>query len=491
MNAGGWNSQSNSIEMRREQFLDLALFSVVLLVVGVLMRIFYPQPFVYSDSYTYIHAAAHNSFDFFRPNGYPHYLRLIHGVSPSLGFLFLVNYLFFALSSLLLLFTARQTLSIKNTPLFLAIGFCAILSPRLIFSTNYLMSDGTFCSLCAVFISSCLRLSGRPSWGWSIVNLLTLWLMCKLRYSGLFFIPAAAVAFYLSLRNKKKIIPILAACLPVLLGAVFYVTTRTEYKKQSDVDVFSGFGGWQKINNAMVLFPEAKKLAPVAFTPEVRNLHTFLTRQPDEKYDRSYTMGTLYMWSNELPCKEYVFLMCSRLNAPYGNQWVEQSKVFGEYANQLIAKYPFRYLNRYFLPSLWSTVRFMPFVEESIPVEEKDMLRPYYGVNYKTYNHRYRFFSGVVDPVRRVLNAVYWIAALVSLLFFFYALKKKYYSRTVGLGLLVLALIFIFIIGGQAVSSPCTTWRYTMPFYQASVVFIFVNLWEMARRLFGMTGRQR
>ena len=484
MSAGGWNSQSGGIEMKRGQIRDLALFSVVLLVVGVLMRIFYPQPFVYSDSYTYIYTAAHNTFDFFRPNGYPRYLRLIHWLSPGLGFLFLVNYLFFALSSLLLLFSARQVLSIRNSRLFLVIGFCAILSPRLVFSTNYMMSDGVFSSLAAVFVASCLWLVKRPSWGWSIVNLLTLWLMCRLRYGGLFFIPASAVAFFLSLRGKARFVPVLVACAPILLGVAFYVITRYEYKKRTDVAVFSGFGGWQKINNALVLFPEAKELPPEAFKPEVRTLHAFMLRQPDEKFDRENTMGTLHMWSNELPCKAYVFNMCAELGSPYGYEWVVQSKVFGEYAKELVAKYPFRYLARYFLPSLWSTFRFMPFVEESIPVEEKGMLRSYYGVNYKTYHHRYRFFSGTVDPVRRVLNVVYWIAAVLSMGFFFYALKKKYYSRTAALGLLVLALMFIFVIGGQAVSSPCTTWRYTMPFYQASVVFILVNLREMALRLF-------
>ena len=115
-------------------------------------------------------------------------------------------------------------------------------------------------------------------------------------------------------------------------------------------------------------------------------------------------------------------------------------------------------------------------------MEEKELLGPYYGVDYKVYNHKFRFFSHIVDPVRRILNVAYWLAAVLSLGFFFYALKKKYYPETTALCLLVFALMFIFVIGGQAVSSPCTTWRYTMPIYQPSIIFIFINLWEMAKR---------
>lgn len=470
--------------MKREQIWDLVIFSAVLAAAGILMRIFYPQPFLYADSYTYISTAVYDSFDVFRPNGYPHYLQLIHGLHPTLGFLFLVNYLLFAISSLLLLFSAREALQIKNRALFLIVGFCAILSARLVFSTNYLMSDGVFCSLGAVFFASCLWLVSKPSWVWSLVNLLTLWLMCKLRYGGLFFVPATAVVFFLSLRKSKyKILPVLAACVPIILGVVFYRTTKQEYKKETGVDVFSGFGGWQKINNALVLFPEAKELKPSAFKREIRPIHSFMAAQPDEKFDRKYTMSTLHMWDNNLPCKEFVHLLCSQNNLPYGGVWVALSKGYGDYADALVRHYPLRYVGRYFLPSLWSTVRFQPIVEESMAVEEKGMLGTYYGVDYQVYNHKYRFFANTVDPIRRVLNVVYWIAAVLSLVFFFVALKKKYYSETAGLCLLVFALMFIFVIGGQAASSPCTTWRYTMSFYQASIIFIFVNLWEMARRL--------
>ena len=469
--------------MKREQIWDLVLLAAVLAAVGVLMRIFYPQPFLFSDSYTYIITAVHDAFDVFRPNGYPHYLQLVHRLHPTLGFLFLVNYLLFALSSLLLLFSARQVLGIRNRALFLIVGLCTILSARLIFSTNYLMSDGVFCSLGAVFFASCLWLVRKPSWVWSIVNLGTLWLMCKLRYGGLFFIPATAVVFFLSLRAAKyKVIPVLAACIPLLLGVIFYQTTRHRYQKETGVPVFSGFGGWQKINNALVLFPEAKALKPSDLKKDVRTFHKFLTAQPDEKFDRKYTMKTLHMWDGNLPCKQFAYLVCSQQNLPYGNVWVLLSKPYGEYADALVRKYPFRYIGRYFLPSLWSSFRFLPFVEESIPVEEKELLGPYYGVDYKVYNHKFRFFSHIVDPVRRILNVAYWLAAVLSLGFFFYALKKKYYPETTALCLLVFALMFIFVIGGQAVSSPCTTWRYTMPIYQPSIIFIFINLWEMAKR---------
>lgn len=462
---------------QREQLTDLAVLSFLLLAAAVLMRIFYPQPFVYSDSYTYINAAVNDIFDIFRPNGYPHLLKLLHGISPSLGFLFAFNYIFFSLSSLLLIFSAKYILDIRHRWLFLAMGVLAVLSPRLVFSTNYMMSDGTFCSLAAVLVAACLWMIRGRSWVWALVSLPCLWFMCKLRYSGLFFIPAVVVVFFISFRGAKwRLLPLLAACVPLVLGVAFYKTTKKEYARQTGMEMFSGFGGWQKFNNALVLFPEAKELKVNLFPRDLRQVHTFMSAVPDRIYDRRHTMSTAYIWDSDLPPKKYLLFMRRQGVDNYLVQWLALAKVYGEYSDRLVSKYPMRYVGRYVLPSLWSMTGFQPFVEESIPVENKDLLGPYYGFKYNVYEHPHHFFAKAVDPVRRVTDMIYWIAAVLSLVFFLASLRKGALKDRTTLCLFALMLLFVFVIGGQAVSSPCTTWRYTMPFYQASLIFMFVNL---------------
>lgn len=472
----------------REQLVCLAVLTALFAAVAVLMRIHYPMPFVFPDTYTYLSTASGDYFDIYRPNGYPHWLQFLHGISPTLGFLFAVNFVLYALSSLLLLFSAKYVLGIRNRWLFWAMALCAVLSPRLVFCTNFMMSDGLFAVLASVLLTACLWMVHGRSWLWAAVSLATMWFMCSLRYSGLFFVPALVVAFFASFsRSRLKVAPWLAAVLPLLLAVVFYSTTKKEYTKNTHVEVFSGFGGWQKLNNAMVLMPEAKELSPLDLKNNVRGLHKFMQSMPDSLFDSRYTMQTDYMWSTTLPCKQYVYYMCQTTGSPYGHQWVASSKVFGDYANQLVAKYPFRYLTRFYLPSLWSNTRFHNFREETITVEDKGLFGKWYGTDFETYDHECHFF-GAVDKVRPVAQTIYWVCAALAMVWFFVTMRRRNFADRAWLGLFVMLLSFIIFIGGQSAGSPCTTWRYSLPFYQGSIVFMFACL---ERLLFRPKGGMR
>ena len=460
----------------REQLISLAVLTALFAAVAVLMRIYYPLPFVFPDSYTYISTASGGYFDIYRPNGYPHWLQFLHGISPTLGFLFAVNFVLYALSSLMLLFTAKYVLKIRNRWIFWAMALCAVLSPRLVFCTNYMMSDGIFAVLASVLMTACLWMVHRRSWVWAVVSLAAMWFMCRLRYSGLFFAPVMMMAFFVSFSGGKlKAAPWLMALLPLLLAVVFYSTTKKEYTKNTHVEVFSGFGGWQKINNALVLMPEAKELSPLDLKGNVRGLHKFMQSVPDSLFDSRYTMKTDYMWTPTLPCKQYVFYMCQTNGTPYGHQWVASSKVFGDYANQLVAKYPFRYLTRYYLPSLWSNTYFKNFCEEDIAVEDKGLFSTWYGTDFETYNHECHFFRKV-DKVRPITQTIYWVCAVLTMVWFFVTMRRRNFADRSWLGLFMMLLSFIIFIGGQSVGSPCTTWRYHLPFYQSSIVFMFACL---------------
>lgn len=461
----------------REQWVSLAVLAALFAVVGVVFHAAYPVPFIFHDSYTYVNAAITGIFDIYRPNGYPRWLAFLYGISPTLGFLYWVHFVLYALASMLLLFSAKFIFGIRRAWLFWLMALCAVLSPRLVLSTNYLMSDGIFAILAALLMTACLWMVRGRSWVWAAVSMVAMWLMCKLRYSGLFFAPVLMVAFFISFKDFKfKLAPWLMACVPLAVALLFYSSAKKEYVAQTHVDVFSGFGGWQKINNAMVLLPDAKELAPADFDGNaVKGLHKFMQSLPDSLFDAKYALQTNYMWSNSLPLKQYVFSQCQSTGKPYPHQWVASSVVFADYADQLVAHYPGRYLTRYFFPSLWSNTAFQPFVEETMPVKDKELFSKYYGTDFEVYHHPHHFFTAI-DPARRIAQAVYWIVALLAAVWFFATMRKHCFADRRWLCLFVMLIAFIVFIGAQAVSSPNTTWRYTMPFYQASIVFIFALL---------------
>ncbi len=467
----------------REQLVSLAILTAIFVAVGVLMRIFYPMPFMVIDSYTYLSCAVGDYFDIYRPNGFPHWLQFLHGISPTLGFLFVATFVLYALSSLMLLFTAKYVLRIRNRWIFWAMALCVVLSPKLIFATNFIMSDGIFAILATVLMSACLWMVHHRSWVWAVVSLVVLWLMCCLRYSGLFYAPILMMAFFVSFSGSRiKVAPWLMAVVPLLVALAFYSSAKKEYTENTHVEVFSGFGGWQKLNNALVLMPDAKELSPHEFTSNVRGVHQFMQAMPDSLYKQEYSMTTGYMWTPTLPGKQYVAYMCQATRTPYPYQWVASSKLFGEYSNQLIAKYPFRYLTRYILPSLWSNTLFNRFLEEDNAVEDKGLFSKWYGTDFETYSHPYHFFAQV-DKVRPVTQAIYWICALLTMVWFFVTMRRSNFSDRAWLGLFMMLLSFIIFIGGQTAGSPCTTWRYHLPFYQSSVVFMFACLERMLDKL--------
>ena len=459
----------------REQLISLAVLIILLLGIGAFMRTYYEIPFIYPDSNTYVKTAMDDDFDIYRPNGYPHFLQFVHGITPKLSGIFWSQYLMFAVSTLMLLFSAKYVLKIK-TGIFWAMSLLAILSARLIFSTNYIMSDSIFTSLCALFMTSCLWAIHKRSYTWMIIGLIILWPMCSIRYSGLFFIPVLLVTYIVSLLGVRKIVPWFLLLLPPLLGVLFYKTTRAEYKEVTDRDVFACFSGWQKINNASVLFPEAKEIPMRKFHgSEVRKLHVYMQSVPDSVFSAERTFSTDYMWNNKGPYKQYTFKKCMEFKRLLGLQWIISSEVFGRYADQLVKQEPFRYCKLYILPSLWSNTKFHPFAEENTVFSVPDLYQQYYGIDLTDFKREVSFFQKT-DGVRRIAQVIYWICAVISALLFFIMMRKECFKDRAWLCLFVFMLSFIFIIGGQTISCPCTTWRYTMCFYQISLVFMFAFL---------------
>lgn len=462
-----------SFLFKKEQLVDLGIFTVIAIAICVLMRIFYPFPFSYPDSGAYVASASSGVFNVYRPMGFSNFLSFLHVFSDSIGFIFYATYSLLFLSTLTLLFSAKYILGIKDKVLFIIYGLLMLTNARMIFSCNLLMSDGIFLVLSIFLFATLLWLIYKPSIILVGLNLILLLFLCRIRYSGLFFFPLSILALFLGYKGRKPLLQAIVICLPVILGIWFYQDTKTKYSRETSVKTFSGFGGWQSINNASVLFPEAKNIPVSEFrTKRLKHLHIFLQSCPDDCFENEKALSTSYIWDNNLPYKIYNnYFFLNSLNS-YASQWAASGKLYGDYSKVLIRKYPFNYLKSFVIPSFFSYFKFKAFEENNIDFVNEEMYKSYYGILIDRYSQKCHFFDNI-EPLRKVLQLILWIVlGIAAILYFAIIVNKESWKDKRTIILLFLFVSVLLILGGQSVSSPNTTWRYTMPILAPMFTFI-------------------
>lgn len=443
---------------------DLLVTAALAVVVGVVLHVLYPFPFTFPDSSPYVFSAASGTFDTYRPMGYASFLNFVHVFTASTTGLFVVSYVLNAAATLFLLFSARYLLNIKGRAIFLTLCGAALLAPRIIFATNFLMSDGLFNTLAMLFLATALWLCFTRNWWLVVLHLLCFVFLYKVRFSGMFFVPVSAATLWMASPKKWRIA---AAVLPVVIFALLFSSTKKEYVRQTGVETFSGFSGWQLMNNALVLMPEAKKIPAEEFEGEVQEIHRFMQSVPDSLFRQRYSITTFYMWDRELPPKQLLFAYMQATGRNYGRSWVEVGKLFGEYAGALIRREPGRYITNFVWPSLLSTLRCHDMSEEGTLFKNEPFWRSYFGIEVDEFQYDRHFFRSLL-PVRKVLNVVWWVGWLASAVWFFGIRWRRRDEGRMGV-----ALLFVFLLiywGTSALASPNTTWRYTMPMFVPALV---------------------
>lgn len=455
---------------QREQKIELLAVWVLFAVIGVVFYILYPFPFTFPDSGSYVMSASEGMFNVYRPTGYSTYLSIVNFFGKSTALLFVVSYLLSALSMMFLLFSAKYLMGIRKW-FFRTLCLFAVFSPRIIFSTNFIMSDGLFNTLTMLFLATALWMVYSRSIWMLAAHLLTFIALYQTRYSGMSYIPVSVITIYLSYRSaswaKRSI-----ALLPLVVFVFLFTSTKSKYVQQTGVNTFSAFSGWQLINNASVLFPEAKELPLNEFPREMHVLHQFLCSVPDSVYRAEYTLTTKYMWDNDKPYKIYMMHYMQSARIPYSDAWVRTGKLYGDYAGKLISQYPGRYFTRFIWPSFKSNFVCRSMYEEEIVFNNEPLYRDFFGITVDNYEHKNHLFASVM-PVRKVMNWLYWIGLGLAAILFLATISR---SRMRDPEWQCAALMFLFLIlyfGASVVASPNTTWRYTMPMFVPSLVFMF------------------
>jgi hypothetical protein len=324
----------------------------VLLLTWVLFKIGYPFADFFTDSYTYINAAANHDSISFRPIGYSIFLRGVHSISASDTFLTTLQYLLLQSACLYLFFFLHRqfNFSLRTERILLAF---LLLDPVIPYLANCVSSDALFTALSLFWMVELIRLVRQPSRGALIRQLLFLALVFLVRYNALCYPVVAAFAFLLCpKRGLFKLTGIAASILIVLSGTLII---KEITRRETGVAAFSAFSSWQLANNALNMYPWIPVDTTNLPSPEGRQL-TALCRQYFDSAGPSIQKNppsatSSYMWEQGSPLRQYMDEYRKRYNLPYFTAWNNVSPLFTQYGYHLIRRHPLAFSGYYLWPS--------------------------------------------------------------------------------------------------------------------------------------------
>lgn len=456
----------------REQKQEICVLSIFICIIGIVFYKLYPFPFVFPDTGAYVFSAQSDTLNIYRPMGYSRYLQLLHSINSDITFVFIGSYILNAIVSLFFLYTCKYLGELKYKWLFYSICILIFLSPTILFCTNFIMSDGLFNSLTILFISTALWLIYTPNIWMVIIHIFCLALLYNIRYIGMFYVPISVIVLFWSFQRKAAALRLFMICVPIVVFFFIQNSTREEYKKITGVNTTSGFSGWQLMNNASVLIPTAKKIPINEFSHGLEQLyHRYLMTCPDTIFTTKAALSTGLMWDKNSPFKQFVYHYMQMSNQPYALAWVETGELYSKYSKKIIFSYPFDFTFHYIIPSFISFFEFKEIGEHTNEFKNEPIYQDFYGIKMESYKHTCNLFTDI-NPLRHVLHYIYWISLIVAAAFFIIKTKTNdFSSKNWQLSFLLLLFIFIYI-GTSTLASPNTTWRYAMPIYVPSIIFI-------------------
>lgn len=329
--------------------------TMIMIAVFLLIKFCYPYPDFFLDSYNYVRDATKPEMSLYRPEGYPAFLRLTHGISDSAHFTVAVQFVIYLLSSYFFFFSCDYlfTIPAKFRKWLFVLVVC---NPVLLLQTNLISSDSLFSSFTVVWFTLCLWAILRPNWVVLILQVVVLAVCFNLRYTALYF-PGIAVIFFVMSRANigYKLVGIFFSFI-----VIYHFVDAQKDKMERNVDqrILSGFTGWQIANNVLCYYKHIDVAAKDLPTSDLRTLDLYVRHYLDSLPPDPRTIHTDYLWSNKSPLKYYmVHNVKAMADKPeymkgYFYQWCYVSVVYNQYAWIIIKSNPWAYIRYFMLPNL-------------------------------------------------------------------------------------------------------------------------------------------
>jgi hypothetical protein len=330
-----------------KRYLDMGFAAII--VQFVIFKLCYPFADYFVDSYTYINAAAHHHAMSVRPIGYSRFLEGIHLLTTSDTVVIFIQYFIVQAGTLFLFFTVRYFFPLRKS--FSHVLFAILLfNPVILYVSNYISSDAVFTGLCLFWFSLLLFIINRPRWMQLLPLSGLLFLIFTLRYAALYLPAIALLALLFSRRNL--LFKLTGTVLTVLPVSLEFQHIKHLTKKETGTAVFSAFGSWMAINNALHMYPYIEVRDNDFSSPDCRAFNKIVKKYFDTLpvAARPYPYVRVnYLWGSNSPMKAYMHeIQKQRKIDNYFSGWHAVAPVFSQYSNQLIVKHPGAFA-RYFL----------------------------------------------------------------------------------------------------------------------------------------------
>ena len=333
----------------------------VIAIQWIIFKVMYPFPDFFSDSYSYIFAAAENLSVNTWPIGYSKFLHAFHQITYSDNALVTFQYALFEFASLHFFFTVlylfrttdKQALSIFWTNIIFIFLFIDPLSPYI---SNYINSDPLFAGISLLWFTQLIWIIHYPKNYQIITQAVLLFLAFTIRNNAYYYPILTILAFALSQQSLvKKTVGALAG---IILITLFVYHTEDAAYQMTGTRQFSLFTGWQLANNALYMYDKINVDSNELPTPQARQLDYlakgFFSRNDKEKFNTFLYShpGNLFIQFSVSPLKEYLREHYKDTDE-YSSivNWGKASADFDPFGSYLIKTHPIAFTRYFILPN--------------------------------------------------------------------------------------------------------------------------------------------
>lgn len=341
-----------SFVLSKDNRIYLLIAAIGAIVQLIIFKLCYPFADFFSDSYSYIFAAAARLDVNIWPIGYSKFLWLFHQITHSDTAVVAFQYLFGQLIALYFFFTLLYFYTPGKQISNIIFG-CLFFNPLLLYLSNYISSDALFLALSLLWATQLLWMIHRPRPVQIFVHALLIVILFTLRYNAMFYPIISAIALLMS---KRAVIWKLAGiALPLVLICLFINHTKNSAERLTGHRQFSIFGGWQVANNALYMYPYiTEDGTPPAECQEFdQEVKQFFGKYHEKAKQVSPRDGAFYIKFPKAPLKQYLanhFDMDE--DATHGvAAWGSVSPIYGSYGKFLILRHPIAFSHYFLLPN--------------------------------------------------------------------------------------------------------------------------------------------
>lgn len=434
----------------KEQRTEWLIITIICLIGYIIIKICYPYPATMSDSGTYVNAAATNTFTFYRPFGFSYFLRIVHIFSSSIHAVLISQILLYFIATSTCVFTIKYFYKPVNETLWYILIVVFVFSPTSLYMANAIMSDFLFSIAIYLMIASFIFAIKKQSWTALTFFLVFLFCTLHIRYSAVIF-PLLFICFFTITKGKIRWIALAST---LIVTFIFYRQIARDMDKTVGMNQFStGFDGWQMANNGMHVIPFIDPTADDIRNPDMKALHNYIINNKSRILERTEN-GTepvaFFMWSNDLPLKQYLFYYIQNSNIPYPVAWVKLgSGLYKDYGIYLIKKHPLEFLQHYYIPNS----KYAIYPEKtgligsytSLDIED---IRGWYKIPQGTETAaRYPIYKNIVAdiiPIGYMMKSIVTLALIIAVLIFYKKLKWADNDKKIVWSIAIFGLLYTF-----------------------------------------------